>query len=235
MAHPSDVPGIEAGAQPIAAADDSPALVARDAALSAAQAEPRPLRGSRTFWRLTSAILFLAAVHVAYERVGTSANADRITHMESFGDEAVAIGMTDEQPGFVLLARLPASQVSVDAAMRSNWLTGQQTLVNVHTPAEAMRIRLRQPQVIMVYEDGAVINVPVPWTGAEFGQLLHAADCSSNCAKHLHRCGQPLEDIAHTLASWPQERVPESLRKFVKHHKNDTAQVNASTRGSRHE
>lgn len=177
----------------------------------------KPTRfGSRTFRLLTGAIVFTAAGYVGYERFGTRANADRISHLESYGDEAVAIGLTDEQPGFLLLARLSPRRVSVDAVIQSNWLTGRQTLVQVHTPLGATAIRLRRPQVIMVREDGTVDSASVRWTLAEFDQLVHAADCATNCRDHPHRCGQPLDDVGDALATWPMDLVPQSLREFLK-------------------
>lgn len=234
LSHPEKAATV-IGAATFTTEHDLVASAERGGVPSVTEAAPPAMCGSRTFWRLTSAVVLLTVAYVAYERVGTIANADRITHLQSFGDEAVAIGLTDDQPGFVLLARLPASQMSVEAAMRSNWLTGQQTHVRIHTPAGTTNIRLRRPQAIMVHEDGTVIKVPVPWTLAEFGQLLHAADCASECREHLHRCGQPLEDIAHTLATWPEERVPGLLREFVKKRRPGTAQVDASTRESDNE
>jgi hypothetical protein len=219
----------------LTAADDAATSRAHENGPSFSRANNPALYGSRTFWRLTSAIVLLAAAYVGYERIGTNANADQIAHLQSYGDDAVAIGMTDRQPGFLLLAQLPASELSVAAAMRSNWLTGQQTIVRIRTPSETTSIRLREPQAIMVHEDGTVINASVPWALADFDQLLHAADCASQCREHRHRCGQPFEDIANALASWPRERVPESLREFLKNHKYRTGHKSALTKDFHHE
>jgi hypothetical protein len=198
------------------AGDGLPAPAEPEAGLSTGGGGLSAARVSPAFRRVMIGLTLITTAYVLYERVSTSANADRITHLQSYGDEMVAIGMTENQPGFVLLARLPSSQVSVEADMRSNWLTGQQTLVSVHTPAGTTSIRLRDPQAIMVHEDGTVIKTRVPWTLDEFGRLLHAADCASGGREHQHRCGHPFEDVAHALASWPEQRVPASLREFVK-------------------
>lgn len=187
-------------------------------------------RVSPSFLRILLGILLVVATYVIYERVAVSANADQITHFQSYGDEMVAIGTTDDQPGFVLLARQPASKVSVEAAMQSNWLTGRRTLVSVHTPVGTTNIRLRRPHAIMVHEDGTVITTPVPWTLAEFDQLHRAADCGSDDGAHQHRCGQPLDDIARRLATWPRERIPEPLHEFVRMDPHDLAHVD-STKG----
>ena len=62
----------------------------------------------------------------AYERFSTRANVDQVVTFESYGDDAVAIGLTDAQPGFVLLSRLPPSKISPAPIMGSS-STGTQS------------------------------------------------------------------------------------------------------------
>ncbi|MBI5866218.1 MAG: hypothetical protein HZB38_17245 [Planctomycetes bacterium] len=152
----------------------------------------------------------------AYERFSTRANVDQVVTFESYGDDAVAIGLTDDRPGFVLLSRLPPSEVSIDAQLASSWLTGTYTILNINTPNRHIRIRLRSPLAILVDEDGAVVPVEVTWSHTDFAGLVHAADCEAGCEEHLHRCGQPLDDIASALANWPVDRVPLAIREFIR-------------------
>lgn len=175
----------------------------------------RPARPHWDFWIVVGATLILAAVYVLYERFGTCANADQVVSFESLGDDAVVIGLTDEQPGFVLLSHLPVSKVDVDAEVQSNRITGKHTLLNIQTATSRARLRLRSPEAVLVQRDGAIAATAIPWTREDFDALLHAADCDTDCDRHKHRCGQPLADVAQTLAQWPQERVPPLVREFL--------------------
>lgn len=226
-----DTAAIESDAANRSTGDELIGFVVRQADPLVADRRTTPLLGSRAFRRVIAGIVLVAAAYILYERLGTSANADQITHFQSYADAAVAIGMTDDQPGFVLLSKLPASQVTVTAAMHSNWLTGPRTTVSVRTPLGTSRIRLRAPQAIMVQDDGTVTTASVPWTDDSFGRLLHAADCSSQCSEHVHRCGQPLEGIARTLASWPPESVPRPLQLFMARRDTSSAPGESSEKG----
>ncbi|GIK17825.1 MAG: hypothetical protein BroJett003_27890 [Planctomycetota bacterium] len=180
-----------------------------------AVASSAPGRPRRAFKLTVSALLLAAGGYALYERLGTRANADQVIRFESYGDDAVAIGLTDQQPGFVLLSHLPASRVMVDAQVATNWLTGKHTILSVRTPDRNERIRLRAPLAILVPENGTILAVNVEWSHADFQSLVHAADCESGCEAHPHRCGQPLAEIASALANWPVDRVPQAIREFV--------------------
>ncbi|RJP33586.1 MAG: hypothetical protein C4547_12075 [Phycisphaerales bacterium] len=178
-------------------------------------ASARARRTHWDFWIAVAACLLAAAAYVLYQRVGTRANADRVFSFESLRDDTVKIGLTDEQPGFVLLGRLPESLVSIDAQVRSNWLTGRQTFLRIATPTDHVGLRLRGPLAVLVQRDGSIASTAIPWSREDFAALLHTADCATDCVQHKHRCGQPLTEIARTLAQWPADRVPPLLRTFL--------------------
>jgi hypothetical protein len=177
---------------------------------------------------LVVAVLGLAG-YVAYERVGTRANADSITSFESLVGGAVVVGMSDDEPGFIALSALDHHDLRVRADLLTNWLTGCRTVVHVETAHSNWRGRLRGPQVILVAADGAVEGVAADWTLEEFRTIAHAIDCAGSCRKHLHRCGQPLADVADTLAYWPAERVPAPVREFLTRMANDKSRTKAES------
>lgn len=188
-----------------------PSCIPTPAATDAARRQPRPHR-----LPVLLILLIVLLGYAAFERLSTRANADRVITFESYGNDAVAIGLTDDQPGFILLSRLPAAQVDVSAEIATSWLTGTHTAVRIHLPDRSQRIRLRNPLVILIERDGSIRTVDVAWSRADFQTLLHAADCETECREHVHRCGAPLAEITAALARWPQERVPSAIREFIR-------------------
>ncbi|MCA9244768.1 MAG: hypothetical protein KDA32_12470 [Phycisphaerales bacterium] len=169
-------------------------------------------------WRGRFLLCGLAAIagYVGFERVTTRANVDLIDRFESWAGNTVAIGYADSQPGFVLIGRIAADRVVVHADRQTNWLTGSHTTLEIKTPSQHTRLTLRSPKAILIDGDGRIRAVTVPWTRAEFGELLHAADCEMPCDKHAHMCGAPLEAIAATVWGWPAERTPTPVRVFLR-------------------
>jgi hypothetical protein len=151
----------------------------------------------------------------AYERVGTTANADSVEHTRNLAGGFLAVGMTKDQPGFMVLSELDQDKVEVNATQVVNQVAGTHTVVEVQTPRDTTRIRLRGPQVMLVSEVGALERYEVDWTVAEFNALREAADCSHEAAIKKHRCGAPFTDLQETFAKWPGERVPERIRNFL--------------------
>ena len=170
-------------------------------------------------WRPIPVTLLLGViavtVYAACERLGTVANADSVEFTQNLAGGFLAIGMTEDQPGFVVLSALDQDEVEVNAARAVNHVAGTHTLIEVQSPRDTTRIRLRGPEVIVVSEDGAVERHNVDWTVAEFNALRRAADCSYEAAVKKHRCGAPFTDLQETLARWPQGRVPERVRAFL--------------------
>jgi len=110
-----------------------------------------PRKSGHFTWNAAAEVLPVAVVYVAYQRIGTTANADLIALFEDSASSGyVAISMTDTQPGFVLLSVPEKDKVSVSSRVYSNRLTGRFTLVDVQTPAGGQLIRLRGSQVLLV-------------------------------------------------------------------------------------
>lgn len=134
-------------------------------------------------------------VYAAYERVGTTANADSVEHTRNLPGGFLAVGMTKNQPGFMVLSQLDQDKVEVDATQVVNHVAGTHTVVEIQTPSDAASIRLRGPQVVLVSEKGSVERYQVDWTVTEFNELREAVDCSHKAAIKKHRCGAPFTDL----------------------------------------
>lgn len=174
----------------------------------------QPRRISPIAKTLVGAILFVVA-YVGFQRIGTTANADSVEFTRNLAGGFLAVGMTEDQPGFIVLSALDQEQVDVSAAQTKNRLAGTHTVVEVETPIGTTRTRLRGPQVILISEEGVVVRQDVSWTVAEFNVLREAADCSHEAATKKHRCGAPFADLQEVFAEWPCDRVPERVRAFV--------------------
>ncbi len=110
---------------------------------------------------------------------------------------------------------LDQEKVEVDTVQTINHVAGTRTVVEVQTPRDTTRIRLRSPLVILVSEDGTVGRHDVHWTIKEFNALREAADCSHEAAIMKRRCGAPFIGLQESLARWPGKRVPEGVRAFL--------------------
>lgn len=174
----------------------------------------RPRRMSPITQTLVASIV-LAGAYAAFQRIGTTANADSVEYTRNLAGGFLVIGMTEDQPGFIVLSALDQNRVDVNAVQTKNRLTGTHTVVELQTPSGTTRTRLRGPQVILVSEAGAVERHDVDWTVAEFDALRQAADCSHQAAVKKHRCGAPFTDLQEAFAKWPGDRVPDRVRVFL--------------------
>lgn len=179
-----------------------------------------PCRRTRTRrWRPVPVTLVLSVVaimaYAAYGRLGTTANADTVEFTQNLAGGFLAIGMSEDQPGFMVLSALDREEVKVTTTLAFSRVAGTRTVVEVGTAREAMLVRLRGPQVILVSEDGAIVRHDVAWTVDEFDALREAADCSHEAAIKKHRCGRPFADLQEALTRWPGERVPARVRAFL--------------------
>lgn len=156
-----------------------------------------------------------ASAYAAYQRIGTTANANIVEYTQNLAGGFLAVGMTEDQPGFIVLSSLDQDKVIVNALQTKNHLAGTHTVIEVQTPLGITRTRLRSPQVILVTKQGVVEDYNVDWTFNEFNILRESADCSHEAAVKKHRCGQPFADIQETLASWLGQRVPNRVRAFL--------------------
>jgi len=182
-------------------------------------------RGHPHRWRPIPLALFLSAIgmtaYAAYERMETTANADTVEFTQNLAGGFLAIGMTKDQPGFMVLSALDDDKVEVSAVQSVNRLAGTHTVVEVRTPQEATSIRLRGPEVILVSQNGAVERHDVAWTVAEFNALRQAADCSHEAAAKKHRCGAPFADLHDLVSAGQVAKVPDGMRDFIGHYRRN--------------
>ncbi|MFQ5591206.1 MAG: hypothetical protein ACE5HE_08600 [Phycisphaerae bacterium] len=183
-------------------------------ATSAPGRQPRDRRCGPVPATLLLSVIALTA-YAGYERLGTTANADSVEFTQNLAGGFLAVGMTEDHPGFIVLSVLDQDEVEVKATQMVNRVAGTHTVVEVRTPRDAARMRLRGPQVILVSEEGVVERHSVEWTVEEFDALREAADCSHEAAVKKHRCGTPFTDLQESLARWPNSRVPEGVHAFL--------------------
>jgi len=159
----------------------------------------------------------ISAGYAGYQRLGTNANADVVEFTQNLAGGFLAVGMAEDQPGFVVFSAMDQDEAKVGAVQTQNLLGGTHTVVHVRTPRGETQIRLRGPRVILISKLGDVASYAVDWTVEDFGVLRREADCSTHeAAMKKHHCGQPFSDLLGTFAKWPGERVPDPLRAFLK-------------------
>lgn len=182
-----------------------------------ALAQPsRARRGpSAGFLKVLAGLLVVACGYVAFERVGTRANVERIECVRNYAGGFLALGMTDDQPGVLVLSSLDKKDVRVEAFFRENRLTGRATTMSITTPSETWRTRLRRPRVITIDKAGTVRSAAVSWTRQRFESISDHVDCSK-ATDHQHaRCGAPFEDLAGFLRDDAHESIPAILADFL--------------------
>ncbi len=180
------------------------------------EVRPRPpaVRGRVVLIEVT-ALLVVVAAYTAFQRVGTTANADRVEFTKNLAGGFLAVGLTDDQPGFIVLSVLDREKVDIDAKQVINRVAGTHTVASVHTDQSDWSRRLRGPQVVIIDEAGRVTASPVDWTVDEFNGLRDAADCEHADGRKVLRCGAPFADLSEALSTWPDTRVPKPVRAFL--------------------
>ena len=173
----------------------------------------------RCCWRPIPITLVLSLMaltaYATYQRLGTTANADSVEYTRNLAGGFLAVGMTQDQPGFMVLSALDREKVDVNATQAVNRVAGTHTVVEVRTAHDTKRVRLRSPVLIVVSEDGAIERHHVIWTVAEFNALREAADCSHEAAVKKRRCGAPFTDLQEAFAKWSGDRVPKGVHAFL--------------------
>ena len=127
-------------------------ILARDGVILSSGQYKVPLVKHRRRFIAVELIIALAAcaLYVAFQRIGTKANASFIEYTPNLAGGFLAIGMTDEQPGFIVLSALDQAEVEVDADRLLNRISGTHTFVTVKTPDVTWRGRLREPRIVLV-------------------------------------------------------------------------------------
>ena len=195
----------------------SATIETRDGVIRSVETPHEPARRRRIspITKMLIASVLFAGAYAAFERIGTTANADMVEYTQHLAGGFLAVGMTRDQPGFILLSALEQDEVDVSATQRMNRLAGTHTVVDIQTLRGVVRRRLRGPLVILVTKQGDVEEFNVDWTVKEFNALREAADCSYEAAVKKHRCGAPFTDLQEAFAKWPGERVPDRVRAFL--------------------
>lgn len=162
----------------------------------------------------------LLAAYGGVERALTHANAGRVTSYEDYGGGFLAVGMTDTQPGFVLLSGAAAAEVRVSAQQANSFATGTQTSVTIATARGEVTTTLRAPQAFLVSADGEVSRHALNWTAEDFRAVERAADCEHPTPGGRHRCGAPLADLYDVVLA-RQLETPDAVRAFLKKHADE--------------
>jgi len=181
---------------------------------------PALRRGRRAAFVALALTCLVVTAYGAFERVSTSANADKIELTRNLAGGFMAMGMTERSPGFVLLSLLDRDVVDVSADQASTLAAGTRTNVSVRTSKEVWRKRLRSPQVILVGHDGSVKSFGVDWTYQDFRRLRERADCSDHSGKRRGRCGAPFAGLHEAVATGAVDHVPDGVRAFLSRFKD---------------
>lgn len=200
-------------------------LETRDGVIRSVESVDGPKRRRRIspITKMLVASVLFAGGYAAFERIGTTANADVVEYTQHLAGGFLAVGMTEDQPGFIVLSKLEQAEVDVSATQTVNRLAGTHTVVDIQTPSGVAHRRLRGPLVILVTEQGDIQEFDIDWTVEEFKAVRAAADCSYEAAAKKHRCGAPFTDLQEAFATWPGARVPDPVRAFLEPYKDRRA------------
>ncbi len=158
----------------------------------------------------------VVAAYAAFERIGTRANANTVEFTTDYGGGFLAIGMTDDEPGFILLSMLDQERVEVSAELAGSVAAGTHTLVEVRTPRQRWSTRLRDPELIVVGRDGTITTRRVAWSFNDFMRIRSATDCSHESVTGRHRCGAPFADLRDLVSTGQLTPVPDEIQAFLR-------------------
>lgn len=153
--------------------------------------------------------LAITAIYVIFQSMTVRANVDLIEYSTNFSGGFLAIGMTEDQPGFIVLSELDQKDVEVHAGRD---VLRTRTTARVSTSADQWSAGLQDPHVVLVTKNGMIEAIRVDWSFEDFQALSMATDCEHGTSK---RCGGPIADVQELLATWPKPRVPSSLGVFL--------------------
>ncbi len=149
------------------------------------------------------------AIYVIFQGLTVRANVDLIEYLTNYGGGFLAIGMTEDQPGFIVLSELDRKEVDIHAGRD---VLRTRTTASVSTSADQRSAAPRDPHVVLVKRNGLIEALRVDWTFEDFNKLSAATDCEHGTSR---RCGTPIADVQEQLATWPKQRVPIPLRLFL--------------------
>lgn len=156
--------------------------------------------------------LVTMAAYVIFQGMTVRANVDLIEYLTNYGGGFLAIGMTQDQPGFIVLSKLDRKEVEIHAGRD---VLRTRTTASVSTSADQWSAGLRNPHVLLVTKTGMIEAIPVDWSFDDFKKLSEATDCAHGTGG---RCGAPIADVQELLATWPKRRVPIPLQLFLSHY-----------------
>jgi len=186
-----------------------------DGAMSASTHIPFPRRHISPVILLAFISLFIASGYAIYQRAGTSANADTVEFSTNLRGGFLAIGMTPQQPGFLILSKLDKKKVSVHTVQSINRVTGTHTIVDIESSQMKSRSRLRGPKAFIINDAGHIESVDLAWSVDEFLTARRAVDCSTQSPEHKKSCGRPFTDLHNSLESWKNVDTPSSVEDFL--------------------
>ncbi len=177
----------------------------------------------RRRWTAPVPMTLLVAVVItggfaAYQRIGTLANVDAVETIRNLPGGFLAIGMTGNQPGFLLLSTFEEKDVTINAERYTHFLTGTHTRLRVETSTETWSKRLRKPVVLTIDGKGHIEAATVDWPLHTFRTLADAANCQHRSPPIKKHCGAPFLDIQARIAKWPLDTLPMHLRTFLTAH-----------------
>jgi len=161
------------------------------------------------------ASLLIGLAYGAVERVGTHANVDEIEFTTNIAGGFLAVGFAGDQPGFVLLSQLDREKVNVSADLMNSIAAGSHSRVEIQTSQQLWQARLRAPLVIIVREDGSVVDENVGWDTKEFSKIRTASDCLHAGSGGPKRCGAPFADLHDLVSAGELTNVSEEVRAFL--------------------
>ena len=157
----------------------------------------------------------IGASFTAYQRIGTSANVDVVETTRNVPGGFIAVGMTENQPGFLLVSTLDQKDVTIDTERHPHFLGGMHTKLRIQTSTQSWSKRLRKPVVITIDDNGNIQTTTVDWPLHTFQTLAETADCQHESPLFTKHCGAPFVDMRARIAKWPLNTVPVHLRAFL--------------------
>lgn len=159
--------------------------------------------------------LSVAGAYVLYQRIGTTAQANVVEFTPNLAGGFLAVGMTEQHAGFIVLSALDRENVDVEARHYTNAVAGDFTVAEVRTAKSTWQMRLRRPVVVLVSGDGIVEPTPVDWAQNDFALVRDGADCGHAGHGNRHRCGAPFADLFDIVSDERLTTVPAAVRHFL--------------------